>query len=158
MRDDYIVDPKADFNSRYDIKENGCWVWSGTIMWRGYGTVVYKQRIIRAHRLSWEIHNGKIPEGMYVCHHCDNPPCVNPDHLFLGTPQDNVADMDKKGRRNPRKGEELKISKLNKIKVIDIFTSDLGRSELASMYSVSLTSILNIKNGNTWKHVTEGLT
>src|SRR5690349_6165276 len=80
---------------------NGCWVWIG---YRHNGThgrrgiISIKGKDIYVHRFSWEIHNGEIPKDMCVCHRCDNPICVNPDHLFLGTHQDNVRDMVQKGR------------------------------------------------------------
>lgn len=78
--------------------ESGCWEWSGTRNSGGYGDIRVDCRTTKAHRYSWEIHNGPIPAGMLVCHKCDNPPCVNPSHLFLGTARDNVNDMIKKGR------------------------------------------------------------
>jgi hypothetical protein len=77
---------------------NGCWEWMGTKNSYGYGVVMINRKVKRTHRVSWEIHNGPIPKGLYVCHHCDNPPCVRPDHLFLGTCSDNLHDMVKKGR------------------------------------------------------------
>lgn len=81
-------------------KTNGCWLWTGQIDHHGYGRIRLDQQIkLLASRVSWEIHNGKILDGLLVLHKCDNPSCVNPDHLFLGTHKDNVADMIAKGRR-----------------------------------------------------------
>lgn len=81
------------FMEKVRITEAGCWEWQGSIQ-KGYGFWCWK----RAHRISWEMHRGPIPLGLHVCHKCDNPPCVNPDHLWLGTPRDNANDRDAKGR------------------------------------------------------------
>src|SRR5438034_5336909 len=77
-----------------------CWLWTGSIRpdGRGWTTFGRERGIILAHRLAWELTNGPIPDGIAVCHHCDNPRCVRPDHLFLGTQRDNLRDMRKKGR------------------------------------------------------------
>lgn len=78
--------------------EDGCWIWQSTIAWRGYGLYSMNRKRLAAHRASWIIHKGEIPDGLFVLHKCDVRTCVNPDHLFLGTQKDNMQDCIKKGR------------------------------------------------------------
>lgn len=84
----------ADFWSRVDVRgPDECWPWMNAKTPNGYGTVYFGGRMVGAHRVSWELTHGPIPDGLFVLHHCDNPPCCNPAHLFTGTHTDNVRDM-----------------------------------------------------------------
>lgn len=90
----------------FSVVKNNCIVWNGPKAGSGYGVLSINKRNYYVHRLSYRMFKGRVPNNMFVCHHCDNPSCYNPEHLFLGTPKDNVTDMIKKGRaRSVPKGE-----------------------------------------------------
>ena len=98
---DEARNPPETFVSRFwsrVIKTDTCWIWDSARTAAGYGDFTLEGQVRTAHRYSWELAHGPIPEGMFICHHCDNPPCVRPDHLFLGTHQDNMDDA--KAKRN----------------------------------------------------------
>jgi len=130
----------------------GCWNWRGYIGRNGYGLLAMTRgRQYQTHRLAWEFYNGDIPKGMCVCHHCDNRCCVNPDHLFIGTRLDNIADATKKGRVS--QGERHCHAKLTKAQVIEIYkTPDTIRS-LAKKFNMSIAQIHDIKRKRAWKEV-----
>lgn len=132
-----------------------CWEFNGSRNPDGYGNIgISNGRADRAHRVMYKIHNGEIPKGMVVMHTCDNPPCCNPNHLKLGTQQDNIADMVAKKRLVNKFGEESALSKLKEFQVKEIrlkFTGTKGeKASLAREYSVSQTTINNILTGKNW--------
>lgn len=144
----------------YIDKTGDCWVWTRDTYNYGYGKLsIGKSKQIRAHRYMYEKTYGEIPKGMNVLHKCDNPKCVKPEHLFLGTQKDNVSDMMRKGRGGYRsfKGEEHVNSKLKDVDIIkikDLWNSGLFlQREIAEQMGVSQQVISKIVNGVTWKHV-----
>lgn len=132
-----------------------CWSWTGARFPGGYGATRFQDKNISAHRLSYTLAFGKIPEGMYVCHTCDNRSCVNPEHLFLGTHEDNTLDMVAKGRQ--AKGEHNAHAKLTDSDVIEIralfATGKYTRTELGKRFHVDISQISNIVEYRQWKHV-----
>lgn len=103
------MDIKLRFNSKYQISDSGCWNWTaGRRGKTGYGALKFKGKVIDSHRISYMIFKGEIPKGIFVCHRCDNRLCVNPDHLFLGTPKENYQDAVSKGRIKPLESRPLK--------------------------------------------------
>lgn len=127
-----------------------CWEWMGGRLKTGYGAFWLNGRTEKAHRVSWEIHRGKIPEGLFVLHKCDNPPCVNPEHLFIGTTLDNVRDKIQKGRLRVPRGEDSGVSKLTEAQVIAIRADRRYQAIIASEYGVAQTTISNIKRRKKW--------
>ena len=146
------------FTSRIN-KTSSCWLWIGSKSMDGYGTIKVNGKVVRAHRFSFELYNReKIPSGMCVCHKCDNPPCVNPSHLFLGTSQENSADRHAKGRTKGtfQNGGKHPASKLTEKNVIDIkINLRAGESTrvIAKKYNVQRECISKIKNNKRWSHV-----
>lgn len=139
--------------------ENGCWTWLAFKDRMGYGKIRADGDARLAHRVSYELHRGSIPAGMMVCHHCDNPECVNPDHLFLGCSIDNVADMHRKGRHAKREqtarlGEDHGRSKLNSADINAIRAAEgVSQRKLAKQYGVGQSQIQRILAGESWSHI-----
>jgi len=141
---------------RFDAKwtpepYSGCWLWTGSTKTGTYGAFSVKNFPRFAHRVSWELHRGDIPEGMFVCHSCDTPACVNPDHLFLGTHRDNMKDMRRKSRF-PH-GEQHPNSKLTEDQVIAIRDDNRSHVTIAGDYGVHQVHISRIKRGVRWERV-----
>ena len=145
-------------------EHNGCWLWVGAKGNYGYGVIGKGGRgegLARAHVLSWEwANNKKVPEGMCVCHSCDNPSCVNPKHLFIATQQENLVDMRLKQRGSApplHYGEKQHCAKLspNKVKEIrKLHVSGLFKHrDLAKIFDVSKNTITSLLSGKTWRHI-----
>ncbi len=134
---------------------SGCWLWTASWDTLGYGSIVESvtNHIQRAHRVSWELHRGPIPTGLCVLHKCDTPACVNPDHLFLGTHQENMTDRNKKGRARGPRGEDHGMSKLTTDIVIEIIHSTERGEDLARRLGLGKTTVNRIRRGGSWKHV-----
>jgi hypothetical protein len=131
-----------------------CWPWMGSANAEGYGLMKVKMRTKGAHRLAYEAAIGPIPDGMIVCHRCDNPPCCNPAHLFLGTHADNAADRSRKlrggfGERNARAA--LTESDVREVRAL--LAEGRGLQDIARRKGVSSGTIWFIKRGVTWRHV-----
>ncbi len=134
-----------------------CWNWLGCYNNSGYGQVRIDRKSILVHRFSWEIHKGKIPDEMCVLHKCDNPFCVNPNHLFLGTNQDNINDKMNKNRQPDLKGEKNGNSKLTLDQVKHIkqlcYEGKFLQKEIAKMFNMSYSLISDINKNKIWRHV-----
>lgn len=152
------------FWSKVRKAEAGCWNWTKGSGSSGYANLKLSNgKSMSVHRYSWELHNGPIPDNLWVLHKCDNRVCVRPDHLFLGTPQDNALDMVAKGRNLPavlasrqRPGVLNAKAKLDDDKVReirDLRSSGMVYREIASRFGVSLETCMAVVKGKTWKHV-----
>ncbi len=144
------------------IKSDGCWIWDGNINpASGYGRLFFEGRNYFAHRVSYQLHHGPVADELVVCHMCDNPPCVNPNHLFLGTHADNVADKMAKGRWDggTLSGERNVNSKLTEEQAREIkgllkFPHFHGKyAQMGRTFGVDECVIHHIKAGRSWRHV-----
>lgn len=150
---------RARIEARYIPEPNsGCWLWIGYTDWAGYGRLKIDGRDQSAHRLSWRIYRGDIPDNQCVLHRCDVPQCVNPDHLFLGTQADNMKDMAAKKRsdggcRLGSTGERHWLAKLTAEDVRQIRADDRYHRVIADEYAVARSVISAIKRRSAWRHV-----
>lgn len=141
----------------WDLVRKDCWNWVGSRRWDGYGRLTWHTKQTMAHRVSWELANGPIPEGMCVLHACDNTACVNPAHLRLGTQEENMAEKYRKRRHTF--GEKNWCAKLTEGQVLEIratYKSEgrkSNRDELAKKYGVSPHMIWKVATGRNWKHL-----
>ncbi len=144
------------FHKKYIKKDNGCWIWTGTTSPNSMGALYGRHwqdrgRLIGAHRFSYIIHCGEILNTDYVCHKCDTPLCVNPDHLFIGTHKDNMLDMVQKKRSFKGRGEKkIGRAKLTNKQADDIRQMTMSHSKIAKMFSVSSATIGRIKRRETY--------
>ena len=149
LRDRFLVKAQAS-------RDTGCWIWIGSLTRGGYGQIRVKKdgrwTMARAHRISWELYNGRIPKNSQVLHICDNPICVNPSHLFLGTTQDNTLDKMKKGRH----GWGIH-AKINPQIARQIRQATGTNQEIARTFDISPTEVSYIKHFRRWKESAGGL-
>ena len=132
------------------VSDGDCWRWTATRNSDGYGIIWLSGKYWLAHRFSYDLHFGEIPVGLLVCHHCDTPDCVNPEHLFLGTQKDNMEDCDAKGRI--RRGETHPCAKLTLADVNSIRDAiNITQRELAKEFGVGRSTIGEIRTGKKWK-------
>ena len=159
LNEEFIERFWAKVNKKSDDE---CWEWTASGSNKGYGRIRVKGKMYKAHRVSWTIHQGEIPEhnsyhGMCVCHKCDNPSCVNPAHLFLGTNKENAEDRKRKERGEAFPGEKNGSHKLTEKQVVEIREKYIPYKyilrQLAEEYGVHLTEIHHIVKYKKWKHI-----
>lgn len=156
MSDQHLMRPEVlrRFTAKF-VKKDGCWVWLGAVTDRGYGSFNFDRRTRLAHRIAYRNFVGPIPDGLHVLHRCDNRRCVRPDHLFLGTNADNMADKIAKGRQ--LRGEAVKVSRLTNAVVLairaDHAAGEMGCRRLAKKYNVPRGAVQKAVRRITWTHI-----
>ena len=151
------------FDKINKCKTTGCWNWTASIRGKcGYGAFKYLDKIESAHRVSWKIHNGEIPAGLFVCHKCDNRKCVNPNHLFLGTHSENMIDAYKKGRIHIPERPSFQIGHVPKnrsiseekaIEVISMISCGIRLIDISKTLNVSYQIVRDIKGKRSFKNL-----
>ncbi|KGQ19903.1 Phage protein [Lysobacter dokdonensis DS-58] len=137
------------------VPESGCWLWTGCTS-GGYGLTSHRNKSVGAHRVSWMVHRGPIPDGAVVCHKCDTPGCINPDHLFLGSHRENMLDKIRKGRQPSNAGERHGMSKLSDADVREIrrrVWAGERQRDVAAAFGVTRGHISYITTSRGWRDV-----
>ena len=149
--------PESRFWDNVPMREEGqCWNWHGAKLKGGYGQIKIDGSCVQAHRFSWSIINGPVPTGLVIRHACDNPSCVNPAHLLLGTHKDNVSDKYNRGRNIPQDGSRNNYAVLNDDDVSLIkerLANGEKQKDIAMTYGVTQSQISNIATGKQWRHI-----
>jgi hypothetical protein len=130
---------------------SGCWLWTGGATPSGHGHFWLRGKTKKAHRISYELKCGPVEDGKIICHKCDVPSCVNPDHLFVGSPADNSRDMVAKARQ--KKGVDVNTAKITPDAVRHIRAKVLTSREYCDLYGINYRSVWNIQTRKTWRHV-----
>jgi hypothetical protein len=147
----------CQFWSKVNVKTRSeCWEWIGARSGNGYGQIRINNVTHNSHRIAWELIHGKIKNGLHVLHQCDNPPCVNIDHLSLGTRFENMRDAVNKNRFPDRKGSNHPQAKFTEKQVLDIrnsFQNGVSTTKLASKYKTHRNTIYGIVNRVNWSHI-----
>jgi hypothetical protein len=150
-----IINTAADFWAKVDkAGPNGCWLWTGTKVRLGYGQFRMRNKRWQTHRLAYVLTYGPVPADKFVCHKCDNPTCCNPDHMFVGTPADNMIDKMNKGRA-PH-GELNKMSRYTTAQVLEIrrlAAAGISERKIREVLGIGRGSVAQIIAGNTWRHL-----
>lgn len=133
---------------------NGCIEWQGSINKYGYGLTNINRKTVTAHRAMYALKVGPIPDGAFLLHTCDNPKCVNPEHLVIGDTNQNMADMVTKGRQYKPVGSMNNMSKITEKEALEIFNGDGCFQDIADAYGISRSTVSMIKSGKRWAHVT----
>jgi hypothetical protein len=147
LYEEFISNTKIE----WDVNENGCFICTSHIGSKGYPHYNWDGKESLMSRFIWEQMFGEIPSKMFICHKCDNPACINPEHLFLGTPKSNSEDMVKKNRQWKPIGDKHHNKKLSSEKVLLIYKDNRLLREIASDYGVNMSTIYDIKHGRTWR-------
>lgn len=132
---------------------DGCWIWRGSVAPHGYGTMDIDGHTRSAHRVSYELAHGPITNGLWVLHNCDNKLCVNPSHLRLGTPKENMADRSARQRWIAPVGSAVRSAKLTEADIVAIRSDRRQLKDISAEYGVSESTINNIRNRVRWRHV-----
>lgn len=152
---DQILDRLKFYYEKRVIRKDGCWDFNGCRGRGGYALMSIAGKSKSASRVSWMIHNGPIPESLFVLHKCDNPPCTNPEHLFLGTTKQNAQDRSIKGRNSNQNGENNHSAKLIASQVVEIreLCKIMPIQEIANKFNVAIGTINSIKYRQNWRHI-----
>jgi hypothetical protein len=149
-----MTEHKERFEEKVCPEPNtGCHLWTAAVHPRGYGTFYLKGKVEYSHRVAYELYVATIPEGLHVCHTCDVPGCVNPEHLFLGTHTDNMRDKVAKGRQYKPQGSDNGFAKLTEAEALEVYHAEGTCQAIADEYGICQKTVSRIKNKQIWSHI-----